>query len=514
MAKKQKKKGASKKATRWTTTAKKTALSKQVKRANKWIQKRHPGAIDRAGCGLFTQGRGGISVTNDWVMAYLVGGWGMPKEPTVYCEMTGGYYLYDARATVYREIRPNQVVQRLAGVVETCGQDTGSAALLTGLKSTRFAALPSVLAGLVDQQPDGLGSPIKRHGAGFLQVLNGRLDLATLTLSPAVPSNAGVWRIPVPWVPDAKSPTRFLAFLKEIMPDEDDRELLLDLLASAFVGNPSQKLLILRGTGGSGKSTLIKLIRLLIGEGAAGELGLGHAKERFTAINWLGKLLLVESEASQAALDGAYSELKRLTGQDTIFADRKNRSHLQFTSEALPILVSNEHLTIRSRGDQAAWERRAVILDAAEPPKDREAITGLHDTLVELEGPAILKVLATRAAQILSEERSVRPLNAAQRSRVTARFSFHAYLTEWAQERLTSLGGALCLYRDEAWQDFQRWAAAKGYATGPSSAPTPDLREIVEEIGGVWSQSLPKPANREKAGILALKGWRGVGLRG
>lgn len=510
---KRKKKGGPKKAARWSTATRKTALSKQAKRANKWIQARYPGAIERAGCGLFTEVRGGISLTNDWVMAYLVGGWGMPKAPTVYCEMTGGHYLYDPKATVYREVRPSQVVQRFAGVVEACGKDTGSAALLTGLKSTRFAALPSVLAGLVNEQPDGLGSPIKRHGAGSLQVRNGHLDLKTLTLSLADPSNAGVWRIPVPWVADAEAPTRFLAFLEEILPDEDDRQLLLDLLASAFVGNPAQKLLILRGTGGSGKSTLVKLIRLLIGEGAVGELGLGHAKERFTAINWLGKLLLVESEASQAALDGAYSELKRLTGQDTIFADRKNRSHLQFTSNALPILVSNEHLTIRSRGDQAAWERRAVILDAAEPPKGRVNVPDLHETLVKLEGPAILRLLATRASRILSGEQAVRSLNAAQRSRVTARFSFHGYLNQWAEERLTSQRKTGRLYRDEAWADFQAWAEAKGYAPGPGTAPTPELRRVVEGFGGSWSQSLPEPRNREEAGILALKGWRGVALK-
>lgn len=509
-----KKKGGPKKAARWSTATRRTALSKQAKRANKWIQARYPGAIERAGCGLFTEGRGGISLTNDWVMAYLVGGWGMPKAPTVYCEMTGGHYLYDPEATVYREVRPNQVIQRFAGVVEACGQDTGSAALLTGLKSTRFAALPSVLAGLVNEQPDGLGSPIKRHGAGSLQVRNGHLDLKTLTLSLAVPSNAGVWRIPVPWVADADAPTRFLAFLEEILPDGDDRQLLLDLLASAFVGNPAQKLLILRGTGGSGKSTLVKLIRLLIGDGAVGELGLGHAKERFTAINWLGKLLLVESEASQAALDGAYSELKRLTGQDTIFADRKNRSHLQFTSNALPILVSNEHLTIRSRGDQAAWERRAVIFDAAEPPEGRVNVPDLHETLVELEGPAILRLLATRASRILSGEQGVRALTAAQRSRVTARFSFHAFLAEWAQDRLTTQGNNLHLYRDEAWQDFQAWATCRGYATGPASVPTPDLREVVEELGGTWTQSLPKLAHRNEARISAPKGWRRVGLRG
>lgn len=102
----------------------------------------------------------------------------------------------------------------------------------------------------------------------LLVVANGTVDLKTGKLSDHSQSHLSTMCAPVSYNPKAKTPKRFLKFLKEIF---DGNESLINyvhrLLGYCLTGETSeQEFYILYGSGGNGKNVLIDLIKRILGE--------------------------------------------------------------------------------------------------------------------------------------------------------------------------------------------------------------------------------------------------------
>lgn len=121
-------------------------------------------------------------------------------------------------------------------------------------------------------------------------------DDGTCILKPFSPDYYSRNQCNIEYNPDAQCP-RFLSELLEPMLPENDIETLQLYCGQCLLGiNFYQKLLLLTGTPGGGKGTLVSIIRAIVGEANSVELRTEHLGERFELARFIGKTLLIGSD--------------------------------------------------------------------------------------------------------------------------------------------------------------------------------------------------------------------------
>ncbi|WP_086349924.1 DNA primase family protein [Candidatus Enterococcus clewellii] len=120
-----------------------------------------------------------------------------------------------------------------------------------------------------------------------------------------------------------------------------------------------QKLLFLHGRGGTGKSTLVNILKQMLGSDSYSAVSLKSLMTERFAPAWLHcKTANFDTDAKPEYLaDG--SLLKQLTGEDTIYADRKNQDPIFFYNYAKLTFAMNELPAMR---DFTGGLRRRVII--------------------------------------------------------------------------------------------------------------------------------------------------------
>jgi putative DNA primase/helicase len=193
-----------------------------------------------------------------------------------------------------------------------------------------------------------------------LVLANGVYDLKTNSFSSKFDKNLHARTShPISYDETAECPT-FDGYLRQIV-GEENMNFVYEWFGYNFYRKYRlQKMLFIYGSGGTGKSTLVEILRELIGKESYSAVSLKSlAKERFSAAGLHGKTANFDSEAKQEYLgDGAF--LKQLTGEDTIYADRKNQEPIYFYNYAKLTFVMN-HLPAM-RDFSGGLTRRMLIL--------------------------------------------------------------------------------------------------------------------------------------------------------
>lgn len=165
---------------------------------------------------------------------------------------------------------------------------------------------------------------------------------------------------PVVYDPEATCET-FEGFLRETVGAEN-----IDFIFEWFGYNfyreyTIQKMLFIYGSGGTGKSTLINILREMIGADNYSAVTLQYLmQERFAKIGLYRKTANFDTDAKpQYLADGA--ALKMLTGEDTIHADRKNKEPINFYNYAKLSFAMNELPPMRDFS--GGLKRRMMILE-------------------------------------------------------------------------------------------------------------------------------------------------------
>jgi P4 family phage/plasmid primase-like protien len=198
-------------------------------------------------------------------------------------------------------------------------------------------------------------------------------------------------KLAVAYEPGAKCPL-FLDTLMRPALEADDLDLLqrccgLFLLAV----NLAQRLIILWGTAGGGKGTLIRIINGIIGAANVGSLRADLLGERFELGRLLGKSLLYGADVPDNFLNckGA-STLKSLTGGDPLTLEFKGSNERpQIVCRFNVVVTCNSRLTVRLEGDSAAWRRRLVIIEYKNP-KPHSVIADLSERILAEEAAGVL----------------------------------------------------------------------------------------------------------------------------
>ena len=173
---------------------------------------------------------------------------------------------------------------------------------------------------------------------------------------------------------------------------DEDVILIQKWMGLALLGdNAPQKFLILDGQPGGGKSTLIKVIRAVVGSQNVYQLRTEHLGDRFELYRYIGKTLLIGSDVSGEFLmhRSAYI-IKSLVGGDPLSGEAKNSNgSFDITGNFNIIISCNTRLKVRLEGDIGAWKRRLLIVRYEKPPPEKP-IPDFCIQLVEEEGGGIL----------------------------------------------------------------------------------------------------------------------------
>ena len=199
----------------------------------------------------------------------------------------------------------------------------------------------------------------------FLNVENGTIDLTTGELQDHNKSDLITKLAPVHYDPNAKCP-RWEEFISEIF--GGDKELCesvqRDLGYSLTAHVTEDVLFILYGYGRNGKTTLLELIRSVLGDyaqAARPELLLprrtGGASEEEAVLKG-ARFVLTSETGSGKEFDEA--KVKRLTGGDTIRARRVYGHEFEFEPSHKIWLATNHRPVIRDT-DKAIWKRIHLI---------------------------------------------------------------------------------------------------------------------------------------------------------
>ena len=198
-------------------------------------------------------------------------------------------------------------------------------------------------------------------------------------------------RSPIPFDPKATCP-RFLDELVRPAVHTEDVILLQKMAGLCLLGvNIIQKLLILDGLAGRGKSAYANVVQGLVGIPNVTQLRTQHLHERFECFRYLRRTLLVgvDVDADFLSSKGA-PVIKGLVGGDLFDAEQKGGTgSFQFKGQFNVLMTSNARLRVRLQGDVGAWRRRLLIVryEAPAPPKP---IADFPELLLRTEGSGIL----------------------------------------------------------------------------------------------------------------------------
>ena len=200
------------------------------------------------------------------------------------------------------------------------------------------------ILGAVERQTYG---DRREYGTQYAVCLgNGTYDLILHTLQPHNPEDRLLTKLSIEYDPEAKCP-RWIQFLDEVIPDEDDRDTLQEFFGYLLdPRNSYQKMLMLIGPKQSGKSTILRVIEGLLGKANVAHQSLHMlASNRFSPARLYGKMVNTFADLPTKVVTDL-GVLKSLSGEDSIDAERKGKDFFDldwggkavFSCNALPEL--------------------------------------------------------------------------------------------------------------------------------------------------------------------------------
>jgi P4 family phage/plasmid primase-like protien len=196
---------------------------------------------------------------------------------------------------------------------------------------------------------------------GSVPVLNGLLDLTSLELKPFDPNMIFTYKLNVRFDAEAKCP-RWLGFLDQILPVED-QPLLQEYLGYCILpAMPKHKIMWFYGLGRNGKGRVIATLEAIVGVENCSYLQLEEfdGEHRFAVASLYGKMVNVSSEPSTVAMLQT-PLLKKITGEDTLDAEVKGKQkRLSFRNVAKAFVLGNEFPRVSDTS--LAFEDRTLIL--------------------------------------------------------------------------------------------------------------------------------------------------------
>lgn len=204
---------------------------------------------------------------------------------------------------------------------------------------------------------------LNRHPEGWINFQNGFLDVYNMKMMEHSPDYMSINQIPHEFQLDRiiADDSVVLEFLNGIVADKDDMEMLLEYIGYCMTADTKlQKFLVITGSGGTGKSTIMRLVNNTIGKENISGLSLQDLNERFNATNLFGKLLNSCADISSKAMEQV-DVIKKITGEDLVKGEYKGGAVFFFKSYAKLMFSANE-IPVSLDDKTNAYYRRFLII--------------------------------------------------------------------------------------------------------------------------------------------------------
>ncbi len=256
--------------------------------------------------------------------------------------------------------------EELGGQLKSFARQTGNIARVHGMLSSAAPHLSKPVDTL-DHDPFLLATPRDTIELG--------LHCST---RPSDRADRITRRLNVELKPGAECP-RFLKFLEQIMPDREMREFLQRIFGYCLTGSTQeQAFFIFYGTGNNGKSTLMNLVRHIMGSYAmnspvstflAKRDGMDGANASPDLARLPGARLVTAAEPPEGArLDEA--KVKEMASGEPMTVRHLNQGFFEFRPVFKAIISTNHRPTIRGT-DRGIWRRIRLVPFTVGIPEDQ-----------------------------------------------------------------------------------------------------------------------------------------------
>ena len=279
----------------------------------------------------------------------------------------GGYYRMDLRGTIIKTL------------IKAC-------MLENFIKSSTVDRVYKLF--LQDYTIEKQQYELNAHSARYINFQNGMYDAVLKKLYSHSPKIYSVNQLPWEYDPSANygAGIEIEKFLSHAIPNKDDREMLLEYIGlCCSIDTSQQKMLVICGAGGTGKSTIINLIQKIVGKQNTSNVAMSKLEKDFQAIRMMGKLLNSCADLEIDALDDV-TMIKKLIGEDSISDSYKGKDIISFDNYAKLLFSTNELPLVRNEKTEGFY-RRLMVLQMDEHPEVRDP--ELHKKL-EKEIPYLL----------------------------------------------------------------------------------------------------------------------------
>lgn len=233
---------------------------------------------------------------------------------------------------------------------------------------------------------DGRAGPDPRE---LLACSNGLLHLTTRDLLPHSPTFFTTHALPYAYAPKGEPPHRWLQFLDELWGDDPDAASTLQEIFGCLLGGETrhQKMFLLVGPKRSGKGTIARVLRALLGEANVAGPTLSALASQFGLQSLIDRPLAIISDARLSGrVDQAIivERLLSISGEDVLTVDRKHREPWIGQLPTRLLMLTNE--LPRLADTSGALASRFVVLTLPRSWYGREDVRLTDELLKELPG--------------------------------------------------------------------------------------------------------------------------------
>ncbi|MFI7347234.1 phage/plasmid primase, P4 family [Streptomyces sp. NPDC049936] len=316
---------------------------------------------------------------------------------------------------------------------------------------------------------------------------NGLLRIRDRELLPHGPGFFNLVSVPFPYDPDATAPT-WERFLAQVWPDNPEAiAALQEWFGYVLSGRTDQqKILLMVGPSRSGKGTIARVLKMLVGkENLAGPTlaGLGT---NFGLSTLVGKPLAVISDARLSGNDNSQvvERLLTISGEDTIDIDRKYRQPWTGKLPTRLMVLSNE---LPYFGDSSGViARRFIVLNMTVSWLGKEDPTLIDRLAAEM--PGIINWALDGLARLETTGRITEP--SSSREAVTTMQDTASPTSAFLRERCAT-GPTCSVPVDTLWAVWREWAEDNGVkAVGTKQMLGRNLLSVVPQL----SRTRPRDA--------------------
>ncbi|MBT2511038.1 NTP-binding protein [Streptomyces sp. ISL-98] len=331
-----------------------------------------------------------------------------------------------------------------------------------------------------------------RDEGPIVACVNGLLRIRDRALLPHVPAFFNLVSVPFAYDPGASAPT-WEGFLHQVWPDDPDAITALQEWFGYILSGRTdqQKILLIVGPSRSGKGTIARVLKELVGkENLAGPTlaGLGT---NFGLSTLVGKSLAVISDARLSGNDNTQvvERLLTISGDDTIDIDRKYREPWTGKLPSRLMILSNE---LPHFGDSSGViANRFVLLSMRLSWLGKEDPTLIDRLIAEM--PGILNWALEGLARLQRNGRITQPPSS--REAITTMQDTASPTSAFVRERCTT-GPTCSVPVDTLWNVWREWAEDNGVRPGTKQVFGRNLLSVVPQL----NRTRPRDAyNRQVA---------------